>query len=166
VRTPTRLHHVGIVVPSEQQAAELIALLDLEEEARGFVESYRALCIFTQGNGGSPLELVVPCGGQLTKFNRGIGGLHHVAIKVDSLHQLTERLRGDGIPLLENQPVRGAGPFICNFLAPVYTRGVIVEFVEESPALDGRKHHAPDHAAGCRSEADLLGLEEDRRRRS
>jgi hypothetical protein len=27
--------------------------------------------------------------------------------------------------------VRGAGSFLCNFLAPVYSRGVTVEFVEE-----------------------------------
>ncbi len=128
-----RLHHVGIVVPSEQQAGELIALLELGEEARGYVATYRALCIFTKGNGGSPLELVVPNGGQLSKFNHGLGGLHHVAIEVDSLHELTRRLRARGIQLLERQPVRGAGPFLCNFLAPIYTRGVIVEFIQQLP---------------------------------
>ncbi len=128
---PARLHHVGIVVPSEQQASELIELLGLQEGGRGYVESYSALCIFTEGNGGSPLELVVPSEGRLTQFNRGLGGLHHVAIVVDSLIELADKMRERGTPLLEEQPVRGAGEFLCNFLAPVYTRGVIVEFVEE-----------------------------------
>ncbi len=126
-----RLHHVGIVVPSEEQASVLMGLLGLVEEGRGYVEHYQALCIFTAGNGGSPLELVVPSGGRLREFNRGVGGLHHIAIAVGSLAELTERLGERGIALLEREPVRGAGSFLCNFLAPLYTRGVIVEFVEE-----------------------------------
>ena len=128
-----RLHHVGIVVPSREQAEELMALLGLPEAGRGYVEHYHALCIFTAGNGASPLELVVPDGGRLGGFNRGLGGLHHVAIAVRSLAELTGRLAERGISLLEDEPVRGAGSFMCNFLAPVYTRGVTVEFVEELP---------------------------------
>jgi catechol 2,3-dioxygenase-like lactoylglutathione lyase family enzyme len=126
-----RLHHVGIVVPSEERADELMELLGLVEEARGYVEPYEALCIFTAGNGGSALELVVPSGGRLREFNRGMGGLHHVAVAVGCLAELTAELAEQGIPLLEREPVQGAGPFLCNFLAPVYTRGMIVEFVEE-----------------------------------
>lgn len=128
---PARLHHVGIVVPSERRACELIDLLGLREDGRGYVESYSSLCIFTAGNGGSPLELVVPSEGGLREFNRGLGGLHHVAIAVESLSELAGQMRERGMPLLEDRPVRGAGAFLCNFLAPVYTRGVIVEFVEE-----------------------------------
>jgi methylmalonyl-CoA/ethylmalonyl-CoA epimerase len=132
-----RLHHVGVVVPSEQQAETLIGLLGLQEESRGYVERYGALCIFTAGNGGSPLELVVPRHGRLAEFNRGLGGLHHIAIAVDSLAGLAERLRELGISLLEDQPVVGAGSFACNFLDPVYTRGVTVEFVEEVRSAAG-----------------------------
>jgi methylmalonyl-CoA/ethylmalonyl-CoA epimerase len=126
-----RVHHVGIVVGSQQHADELMRLLGLVEEGRGYVERYEALCIFTAGNGGSPLELVVPDGGRLQEFNRGLGGLHHVAIAVDSLHDLAADLAEQGITLLEREPVRGAGSFLCNFLAPVFTRGMIVEFVQE-----------------------------------
>jgi methylmalonyl-CoA/ethylmalonyl-CoA epimerase len=126
-----RLHHVGVVVPSQEQAAELMQLLGLTEAGRGYVERYGALCIFTAGNGGSALELVVPNGGRLREFNRGLGGLHHVAIAVGSLAELATELAERGIRLLEPEPVQGAGAFLCNFLAPVYTRGMIVEFVEE-----------------------------------
>jgi methylmalonyl-CoA/ethylmalonyl-CoA epimerase len=126
-----RLHHVGIVVPSEEQARELMRLLGVVEEQRGYVEAYGALCIFTAGNGGSALELVVPSAGRLREFNRGLGGLHHVAITVESLTTLGAWFAEQGISMLEREPVRGAGGFLCNFLAPVYTHGVIVEFVEE-----------------------------------
>lgn len=109
-------------------------MLGLSERGRGYVECYQALCIFTDGNGASPLELVVPSGGRLSEFNRGLGGLHHVAIAVPSLAELTEDLGEQGITLLEREPVKGAGAFMCNFLNPVFTRGVTVEFVEELEA--------------------------------
>lgn len=128
-----RLHHVGIVVPTEEQAAALISFLGLQEASRGYVQAYEALCLFTHGNGGSAVELVIPSGGRLRRFNQGMGGLHHIALAVDSLQALAQELAAEGTPLLEPHPVRGAGPFLCNFLSPIYTRGVIVEFVEELP---------------------------------
>lgn len=128
-----RLHHVGIVMPSEQQAATFMALIGLTEAYRGFVDYYQALCIFTEGNGASPLELVVPSGGVLQRFNPGVGGLHHVAFEVDDLRSLARKLNEKGVKLTEPEPVQGAGPFLCNFLSPIYTRGVTVEFVQEIP---------------------------------
>jgi hypothetical protein len=101
------------------------------EAYRGFVQAYAATCIFTAGNGGSPIEFVVPSGGSLAKFNRGVGGLHHVALTVDSIRDVANELAKEGIFLLEPEPIRGAGQFLCNFLAPVHTRGVIVEYIEE-----------------------------------
>jgi methylmalonyl-CoA/ethylmalonyl-CoA epimerase len=130
-RHARRLHHVGVVVPSQEQARELMRLLGLVEQGRGYVGCYEALCIFTAGNGASPLELVVPDGGRLREFNRGLGGLHHIAIAVDSLAELAAELADQGARLLEPEPVYGATGFLCNFLSPVYTRGVIVEFVQE-----------------------------------
>jgi methylmalonyl-CoA/ethylmalonyl-CoA epimerase len=128
---PTHLHHVGIVVPSDEQASTLMTLLGLEESYRGFVAPYAATCIFTRGNGASPLEFVVPQGGPLSTFNRGAGGLHHVALAVANLEATTHALLEQGIRLLEETPIRGAGNFLCNFLPPGRTRGVIVEFIEE-----------------------------------
>ena len=126
-----QLHHVGIIVPTEEQAALLMGLLGLEEAYRGYVEQYQALCIFTHGNGASPLEMVIPSGGVLQRFNRGFGGLHHIALAVESLETYSEELSRRGIHLLEPAPVRGAGPFLCNFLPPLFTKGVNVELVEE-----------------------------------
>jgi catechol 2,3-dioxygenase-like lactoylglutathione lyase family enzyme len=127
------VHHVGLVVPSERQAQRLMGLLGLEEAHRGFVEQYSATCVFTVANGGSPIEFVIPDGGVLSEFNRGIGGLHHVAVTVDDLRESARSLSEQGIDLLEAEPVRGAGQFLCNFLPPGYTRGVIVELIQEIP---------------------------------
>jgi methylmalonyl-CoA/ethylmalonyl-CoA epimerase len=124
------LHHVGIVSPSEEEAMALMALLGLAEDYRGFVPQWSALCIFTKPNGASPIEFVVPDGGPLARFNKGAGGLHHIALQVPDLDALAARLEAEDMKLLESEHVKGAGDFLCNFLSPVYTRGVTIEFVQ------------------------------------
>lgn len=125
------LHHVGIVVRSEQQALAQMARLGLREDYRGHVAAWDVLCIFAQGNGGSPLEFVVPGSpGALRDFNGGLGGLHHLAFAVPDLDTATARLAALGVRMLLPQPVQGAGSFICNFIPPMYTRAYAVELVQ------------------------------------
>jgi catechol 2,3-dioxygenase-like lactoylglutathione lyase family enzyme len=124
------LHHVGIVQPTEAQALALMSLLGLEEDYRGFVPQWSALCIFTKATGASPIEFVIPDGGPLATFNRGAGGLHHLALQVPDLDALARRLEAEDMRLLEADHVKGAGNFLCNFLSPVYTRGITIEFVQ------------------------------------
>ena len=124
------LHHVGIIQPSEDDAWALMGLLGLEEDYRGFVAEWSALCIFTKATNGSPIEFVIPDGGPLERFNKGAGGLHHIALQVPSLDALAAALEAEGMKLLAEQHVKGAGPFMCNFLSPVYTRGITIEFIE------------------------------------
>jgi methylmalonyl-CoA/ethylmalonyl-CoA epimerase len=124
------LHHVGVVQPDEETALALMALLGLRQSYRGFVESFHALCIFTEGAGRTPIEFVVPDGGPLARFNKGAGGLHHVAFEVPDLVALMEDFARRDMPMLEPKPVKGAGAFLCNFLMPSATRGLIVEYVQ------------------------------------
>ena len=134
-----RLHHVGIVQHHEDDALTQLSLLGLEEEYRGYVAQWSALCIFTKADSGSQVEFVIPNGGPLANFNKGIGGLHHIALEVPDLGELAQRLQAQGMKLLEPEPVRGAGPFMCNFLSPAYTRGLTIEFVQLLGAPSSRK---------------------------
>jgi len=124
------LHHVGIVVASEDEAQRLARLFGLQEDFRGFVDRYQALCVFARGPEGSPIEFVVPGGGVLKTFNGGGGGIHHIALEVDDLTEATALLAAQRTQLLEPSPVKGAGPFLCNFLAPTAKRRFIVELVQ------------------------------------
>jgi methylmalonyl-CoA/ethylmalonyl-CoA epimerase len=124
------MHHVGIIQPSEEEVITLMGLLGLKEDYRGYVETWRALCIFTKPEGATPIEFVIPNGGPLAKFNKGFGGLHHIALTVPSLDAIRERMERHDMRLLSGVHVRGAGPFFCNFLSPVFTRGIQVEFIE------------------------------------
>ncbi len=124
------LHHVGIVQPSEEDALQMMSLLGLQEDYRGFVPQFSALCIFTRRTEGSPIEFVIPDGGPLERFNKGAGGLHHIALQVPDLDVLADELAAQDMRLLEPSHVKGAGNFLCNFLSPVYTRGVTIEYVQ------------------------------------
>lgn len=106
-------------------------LLGLTESYRGYVPQFQALCIFTDPvNGGSPVEFVVADGGSLTKFNKGAGGIHHIAFEVPDIAALTAEFASRGVSMIEPEAVKGAGPFLCNFLSPIATRGIIVEYVQ------------------------------------
>lgn len=124
------LHHVGIVQATEDEALAMMAVLGLQEDYRGFVEAWQALCIFTKPSGRSPIEFVVPSGGPLVSFNKGMGGLHHIALETTDLDAVARDLAAQDMKFLEPEHVKGAGNFLCNFLSPIYTRGLTVEYVQ------------------------------------
>lgn len=124
------LHHVGIVQPDEASATALMNVLGLREDYRGIVPQFEALCIFAVADKGSPIELVIPYGGPLQRFNKGAGGLHHIAFEVPDLVAVMKHFEAMGSPMIEKEPVKGAGPFLCNFLGPIATRGIICEYVQ------------------------------------
>jgi methylmalonyl-CoA/ethylmalonyl-CoA epimerase len=128
----SRLHHVGIIVPDEDQVNLLAALLGLVRGESEYVAEYEAQCYFTgvPSGAGAAIEFIVPRpDSKLTKFNKGVGGLHHIALEVDDLADASAALRERGVKLLEDHPV-DAGSLLINFVPPLYTRGFIVEFIQ------------------------------------
>ncbi|MBN9669875.1 VOC family protein [Roseibium aggregatum] len=126
-----KIHHVGIVMPDMESADHFMALFGHKEEYRGFVPEFECWCLFCHAPAGqAAVELVVPTGGSLSKFNKGAGGLHHYAIETENLVELQRQFATKDMPMLKPEPVKGAGNFICNFLSPVVTRGILIEFVE------------------------------------
>jgi methylmalonyl-CoA/ethylmalonyl-CoA epimerase len=124
------LHHVGVVFPSLEDAENHLADFGLTEDYRGFVPQWSCWCIFTLPRSGAAIELVVPQGGPLERFNKGAGGVHHFAYEVENLAETTEWLRGKGMTMIEPEPIKGAGNFYCNFLTPASSRGIQIEFIE------------------------------------
>lgn len=126
-----RLHHVGVVLPSIEDAEAHMATFGLTEDYRGYVDPWHCWCIFTQpGAGGTAVELVVADEGPLLKFNKGIGGVHHYAFEIDDFDAAARWCAEQDLRLLEPEPVKGAGDFWCNFIHPVSTRGIQIELVQ------------------------------------
>jgi methylmalonyl-CoA/ethylmalonyl-CoA epimerase len=129
--SPPKLHHVGIVLPDMEAAAAYVQVFGHVEDYRGYVEAFECWCLFLQAPPGQPaVELVVPTGGTLARFNRGAGGLHHYAYEVPDLRALQADFAARDMKMLQPEPIKGAGNFLCNFLSPMVTRGVLVEYVQ------------------------------------
>jgi methylmalonyl-CoA/ethylmalonyl-CoA epimerase len=126
------LHHVGLLMPSEEAAQQFMQLIGIEEDHRGYVPEYKALCIFAKGNGASQVELVIPQGGKLEEYKPGKPVIHHLAFAVEDLSSTQAEYAAKGMPLLDEQPVQGAGDFLVNFLRPRHTGGILVEFVQKT----------------------------------
>jgi methylmalonyl-CoA/ethylmalonyl-CoA epimerase len=124
------LHHVGVIVPDHEEASRFMATMDLAEDYRGYVEPWRCWCIFTTPAAGAAVEIVIPDGGPLERFNKGAGGVHHFAYQVSNMDELARWCAQKELKLLEPEPIKGAGNFLCNFLSPASTRGVMIEFVQ------------------------------------
>jgi methylmalonyl-CoA/ethylmalonyl-CoA epimerase len=125
-----KLHHIGIILPTEEDAADFAAQMSLEEDYRGYVERFECLCIFMKSNESAAVELVIPFGGSLATFNKGFGGVHHYAIEVKDLDAVRNELVARDMRFLVPEHVKGAGDFLCNFVDPRYTRGIMIEYVQ------------------------------------
>ena len=125
-----RLHHVGVVFPNIPDAELFMQKMGMTEAWRGFVEIWSCWCIFVDGADGTLLELVVPEGGPLARFNKGAGGVHHFALEVEDIVAVSRQLEENGMKMLEAEPVQGAGRFLCNFIHPFATRGIQIELVQ------------------------------------
>lgn len=126
-----RLHHVGVVMPSIENAERHMATFGLTENYRGYVEPWHCWCIFTAAAPGrAAIELVVADEGPLLKFNKGMGGVHHFAYEIDDFAAAEAWCAAKDLKLLEPAPIKGAGDFWCNFIHPLSTRGVQIELVQ------------------------------------
>ena len=126
-----RLHHTGVVFPSLEDADAFIGQFGMEEDYRGYVPDWQSWCIFTKPEaGGTALELVVADGGPLLRFNKGMGGVHHFAFEVGDFDEVERWCAERDLKLLEPKPIKGAGDFWCNFIHPLSTRGIQIEFVQ------------------------------------
>ena len=139
----TRIDHVGIAVP------DLDAAIALYESAFGM------RCVHTEvneeqgvreamlevGDSGSYVQLLQPLSPDSTigRFlDRSGPGIQQMAYRVDSIDEVSEHLRGQGLRLLYDEPRSGTAGSRVNFVHPKSSGGVLVELVEPGP--DGMGH--------------------------
>ena len=127
-----RVHHWGIVLPTVEKAEAFIKQFGLVEDYRGYVEAYDENLIFTtRGDGHDAIEFIIPLSGVLTEFNKGKGGIAHVAYLVDDIEATSAELRAQGFEMLETVATKGTDEIIVNFIRPKYTQGILVELIEQ-----------------------------------
>jgi methylmalonyl-CoA epimerase len=132
--TPTRVHHVAIVVRDIEQALafyrDRLALpveLALPIPSDGVTIAFLAV-------GESKIELVQPTHQStgVARFLDSRGeGFHHVCLEVGDIGAELERLAAAGVELIDAAPRPGAeGPVA--FIHPRSCNGVLVELIEQA----------------------------------
>ncbi len=127
------LHHIGIVIPDPERAERFCEKFGFEIDYQEYVEAYQADCIFLKhADNETPIELVVPKAGVLLDYNKGKGGLHHIAFAVDDVEAVKKEFEEKGMEMLEEKSVPGAGGIQVNFLRPRYGEGILTEYVQKT----------------------------------
>ena len=129
----TDIDHVGIAVTDLDGAVEHYRrLFGVEPAHREVVESQRVEEVLF-AVGASYIQLVgalgpdTPVGRFLAK--RG-PGLHHVGLRVDDVAATLEKLKSEGVPLIDEAPRPGSRGTTIAFVHPKGMGGVLVELVQ------------------------------------
>ena len=139
----TAIDHVGIAVADLDAAIEhytsaygMTCVHQEVNEEQGVREAMMAV-----GDSGSYLQLLAPLSPDSTigKFlDKNGPGIQQMAYRVDSIDEVSEHLRGQGMKLLYDAPRKGTAGSRVNFVHPKSAGGVLVELVE--PAAGGIGH--------------------------
>ncbi|MBW3581938.1 MAG: methylmalonyl-CoA epimerase [Euryarchaeota archaeon] len=128
-----KIDHLGVAVHSIEEALPMYAgILGLECVAIETVEDQKVKTAFLPV-GGTNIELLEPTApdSPVAKFLDKRGpGVHHVAYRVDDVARELERLKGEGVRLVDETPRRGAGGALIAFLHPKATGGILVELCQ------------------------------------
>ena len=126
------VHHVGIAVADLDAAiATYQALFGATVEHRERVED-QGVEASSLEVAGSRIELLQPRGPDtpVGKFLAKRGpGMHHVAFECDDVAGELERLRAEGVRLIDETPRLGLFGLQVAFVHPEATGGVLAEFV-------------------------------------
>jgi len=129
-----KIDHIGIAVQSIDEALPFyIQVLRLQLIAIEEVVSQGVKVAFLQV-GESKIELLEPLSetSPVGKFIASRGqGIHHVAFGVTSIEERLHQIKQEGVKLIHEEPVTGAGGAQVAFLHPKSTGGVLYEFCEK-----------------------------------
>ena len=131
-----RLDHIGIAVNDLDSGSKFWEILGLNNSGEEMnVEQGVNIRFFDTdaGENATRIELLSPTGEDtpIGKFlvNRG-PGVQQIAFQVDDLQGLLNRLKSEGIRLINETPTTGAHGSKIAFVHPSSTGGVLVELLE------------------------------------
>ncbi|HDJ27018.1 MAG TPA: methylmalonyl-CoA epimerase [Aciduliprofundum sp.] len=127
-----RVDHIGIAVRNGEEAVRLYQLLGFRLTGKEYVEDQELWAYFLEGDDGSRIELLEPTGGVIAKFIEKRGeGIHHIAVEVDDIKGLSEKLKEMGFRLVYEEARKGAEGTLVNFVHPKSAHGVLIEILEK-----------------------------------
>jgi len=129
------LYHVAIAVRNIDEVEKLFeTALGLRVEHREVVEDQGVrTSMLVPEKGGTALELLEPLNSEspISKFLDKRGeGIHHICFLVDDIEAALERLKRDGVKLIDETPRPGSYHSRVAFIHPKAMNGVLIELAE------------------------------------
>lgn len=129
-----KIAHLGIATKEIQEALKFWQdALGLEQVHTEVVEDQKVRVAMLP-IGETNIELLEPTSedSPISKFleKRG-GGIHHIAIEVEDIEKSLEKLKSEGMRLIDETPRVGAEGCLVAFIHPKSTNGVLLELVQK-----------------------------------
>jgi len=129
-----KIEHIGIAVNDIKEANLVFkSILGEAHYKTEYVESEDVLTSFFD-LGESKIELIESNNKEhtISKFlNSNKSAIHHIAIKVSDIYFEIQRIKKEGIRVLNEIPKQGADNQLICFLHPKDTLGVLIELCQE-----------------------------------
>ena len=130
-----KIDHIGIAVRSIEKTSEFLSnILGLKVADEEIVEEQKVKVAFLP-LGDSELELLESTSpeGPIARFIEKKGeGIQHIAFRVDNIEKALEKLKKEGVRLIDEKPRYGAGGAKIAFLHPKGTNGILIELSERN----------------------------------
>ena len=129
-----KIEHLGIAVKDIKAANETYAKLfnQAPYKQEEVVSEGVSTSFFMIGNNKIELVAATNSDSPISKFlSKNREGMHHIAFAVDNIQAEMERLKNEGITLLNDAPKKGADNKLICFLHPKDTNGVLIELCQE-----------------------------------
>ncbi|MBU4349443.1 methylmalonyl-CoA epimerase [bacterium] len=130
-----KIDHIGIAVKSVKETTELLSnILGLKVAGEEIVEEQKVKVAFLP-LGDTELELLESTSpeGPIARFIEKKGeGIQHIAFRVNNIEEVLEKLKKEGVRLIDEKPRYGAGGAKIAFLHPKSTNGILVELCERN----------------------------------
>ena len=129
------IDHIGIAVENLEDASKPYTLIGLPVLGEDEVIESQYVKVRAIQTGESLLELLEPTSPEspIAAFLQKRGpGLHHVALRVETLEHEIIRLKQEGARFISDIPRAGRAGTKVIFLHPKWAKGVLIELVEHS----------------------------------
>lgn len=129
----TSINHIGIAVKDLETSIELFRKIFQFEEIHREVVEEQGVSVGSFKVGDVLIELTQPTreDSPVGKFLEKKGeGIHHVGFNTDNIQGDLDRLKGEGVQLINEVPRPGAHDMQIAFLHPKSTNGVLTEICQ------------------------------------
>jgi methylmalonyl-CoA/ethylmalonyl-CoA epimerase len=128
------INHVGIAVKNLEESIELFKKIFQFDEIHQEIVEEQKVKVASFKVGDVLIELTCPTNDEspIAKFIEKKGeGIHHIAFSSDDVQEELNRLKSEGINLINETPRHGAHDMLIAFLHPKSTNNVLMEVCQK-----------------------------------